>query len=132
VQSAASQALRYPLHKQQIGRAGEQKATWGAFGIHRPLDGEQQVWRPLYFVNDQAGTAEQGVRLACSPVESLNVVQADIDHARAYLLRQGALAGLAGAGDHDHGRGFHRLAHQIGRRARQAVMCIHAVNDYHS
>lgn len=51
--------------RQQVCRAGQQKAAWAPVFIHTLLDGRQEIGRSLHFVNDHAiEIANEGDRIA--------------------------------------------------------------------
>ena len=89
----------------------------------------------LHFVQGEARPApEEIVRAREGVVPGVQVIQRDVTPASLWLhgAGEGALARLAGPGDHHHRRDPERLLQARRKHAREDRGGIHTVNDYHS
>lgn len=95
--------LRDALRQQQIGGAGEQKTPGDPLEIDRALHRVQKLGRALNLVeSDRIDAADERLRIALSGIEDIEIVQGAVGPVpRHEALDQGALPGLARAGDDD-------------------------------
>jgi hypothetical protein len=125
---APGQRLGDRRRQQQIGRAGQQKATGMAVLVHGVLDGGKKCRSTLNLVHGrstrQTGN-EAGRILGCGPVVA-RLVQTDERAIRRQLLRQRGLAALPRAEQADDGRIRQSFPDGGCQRARkQRPGCVH-------
>ena len=97
------------MHEEQVRGPGEDEATVaaGAVPVHGALDREEQIGFALHLVQDQPGRAPEEVRgVQPGMFPRLQIVEREIEPVfeERFGLHQCALAGLAGAHQHDDGR----------------------------
>ena len=133
----ARERLRYAVHQQQVRGAGEEEAPVAARAVlvHRALDGEEQLGLALHLVQSEPGRPPEEVPGGEPGVfPNLQVVERDVETIREKRLGpgQGALAGLAGAHQHDDRRRGKGALQQAGGDPGQIVQIDHDVGDYRS
>ena len=125
------------MHEEQVRGPGEDEATVaaGAVLVHGALDREEQVRLALDLVQDQPGGALEEVRgVQPGMFPRLQIVQREIEPVfeERFGLHQCALAGLAGAHQHDDGRSGKGALQQSRSDSGQVVRIDHAMGDYRS
>jgi hypothetical protein len=108
----AGQRLGDSRHEEDIGRAGQEKATGPAVAIHSHLDGWKERGRSLHLVEHrglrQARNKSGRIRGCCGKYGGL--VESQVAGRLMDGPHQGALANLPGAVDQDDGPVGQRLS----------------------
>ena len=133
VAGAAGEGLGDAAHQQQVGGAGEKEFPGHAPVVDVSLHGVQQLGLALHLVErDRLATAEERPRVAPGRVDHIEVVEREEAAALGgELPGKGALAGLAGARDHDC-RHNAEPGLEAGRSHPWEDVLIHTVNDIKS
>jgi len=94
VDGAAGQRIRYVLHQQEIGRAGQDKISGPSASVNGTLDGKQYLRRSLDFIENDWTGGKQRVGIALSLVENPDIVESEVGPRGLYRLSQCGFSGL--------------------------------------
>jgi hypothetical protein len=105
ISGPARQALGDPLHQEEVCGASQDKTAgspWDVF-VHGPLDGQEEIRFPLYFVQDQLwGPPNQIFRSVSGLASETKIIQGQIGPILKEGMGpdQGALPGLPSPHEH--------------------------------
>jgi hypothetical protein len=116
----------------EVRRPGQQKTAGPSAAIHVALHGQQQIRRPLYLVECEAGAPTNEIIGRCARLlEHVEIVERQVEAIvrGQEVSNERALADLPGA---CHGDDRHRAKRPCDRGGSEPGDVIHVVNDIHS